>query len=299
MNINQLRYFIEVYRQGSISSASDNLYISIPALSKSISNLEKELNTTLFIRSAQGIVPTENGKRFFDACQTIINTLDEYQQFVTEQTGNSITIIAYNQIKITFLPDLYQMLNSSFPSDFFDIKCLSLSQVENHFSTESFIQNDVYIFLSEINSIDAFRKSYNIPNDYTIKKLGTAQLMVVMSKTHPLAKADKISKMHLENYPCVALSFIKNYEEPLENITNKHIGILPKSVYYAEAENIYLDFLLSKNAVSYLYDADKIALLKEANLIFQTFDHPITLNRYIIYNKKSEKYIPIFTKLFY
>ncbi|MBQ8299737.1 MAG: LysR family transcriptional regulator [Clostridia bacterium] len=57
-------YFVALY--GSISKAANYLYISQPAITKSIQKLENELGITLFNRSPKGVSLTENGKIFYD-----------------------------------------------------------------------------------------------------------------------------------------------------------------------------------------------------------------------------------------
>ena len=55
-------FFLKVSEMGSISKAADKLYISQPALSQQLKNLEKELDASLFIRSNKGIELTGEGK---------------------------------------------------------------------------------------------------------------------------------------------------------------------------------------------------------------------------------------------
>lgn len=68
MNINYELYkiFYEVAINGSISKAADNMYISQPAVSQAIKNLEDKLGGKLFIRTKKGIVLTEEGLVLFD-----------------------------------------------------------------------------------------------------------------------------------------------------------------------------------------------------------------------------------------
>ena len=54
----QLTYFCEAYRQKNLHRAADELSLSRQALSKSLAQLEIELGAPLFMRSAQGLVPT-------------------------------------------------------------------------------------------------------------------------------------------------------------------------------------------------------------------------------------------------
>ena len=61
MDTKQLKYFIAVCQSRSITNAAESIFISQQALSASIAKLEKELQTTLFVRSAKGVEPTKDG----------------------------------------------------------------------------------------------------------------------------------------------------------------------------------------------------------------------------------------------
>ena len=63
MDMKQLKYFLKVYELGSFSRAAQELYITQQGLNKSIQQLEKEMNTQLFIRTPQGLIPTVAGDR--------------------------------------------------------------------------------------------------------------------------------------------------------------------------------------------------------------------------------------------
>ena len=62
MTIAQLEYFMAVAEKMSFSAAAKKRYITQPALSRSISALEKELGTPLFVRSSQTISLTAAGR---------------------------------------------------------------------------------------------------------------------------------------------------------------------------------------------------------------------------------------------
>ena len=64
MELLQLKYFKTVAEIGKISEAAEALFISAPALSTSISRLEKELGVRLFDRSAKRIVLNQYGEVF-------------------------------------------------------------------------------------------------------------------------------------------------------------------------------------------------------------------------------------------
>ena len=72
MNINLEWYkvFYYVVVEGSISKAAEALYISQPAISQVIHNLEEKLKGKLFIRTKKGIVLTEEGAILFRYLKT-------------------------------------------------------------------------------------------------------------------------------------------------------------------------------------------------------------------------------------
>lgn len=65
MKLQQLRYFVAVYEQGSFSAAVDKVHATQSGLSMHVSQIEKRYNVTLFKRSSSGVTPTEVGREFY------------------------------------------------------------------------------------------------------------------------------------------------------------------------------------------------------------------------------------------
>lgn len=74
-NLSQYKIFYEVAKAGNISRAAKELYISQPAISKSISKLEDSLGVSLFIRNSRGVMLTEEGNILFQHTQSALETL--------------------------------------------------------------------------------------------------------------------------------------------------------------------------------------------------------------------------------
>ena len=66
MNVNQLKYVLEVAGSSSMREASTKLYVSQPALSASIRELEEELGILIFERTNKGISLTDEGREFVE-----------------------------------------------------------------------------------------------------------------------------------------------------------------------------------------------------------------------------------------
>lgn len=77
MNIDHLRYVLEVEKCGSISQAAKSLYLNQPYLSKVIGELEEELNLRIFERSNKGIQVTPKGRDVLTRISHIVDEVDE------------------------------------------------------------------------------------------------------------------------------------------------------------------------------------------------------------------------------
>ena len=79
-NLSQYRIFYAVAKAGNISRAAKELYISQPAISKSISKLEDSLNTVLFTRNSRGVQLTNEGQVLFEHTRDAFEELAKGEQ---------------------------------------------------------------------------------------------------------------------------------------------------------------------------------------------------------------------------
>lgn len=95
MELLQLRYFKAVTDAGKVVSAAESLFISPPALSMSISRLEKELGMQLFDRSNNRIALNKQGKIFLRYVNQILTMLDcaqyDLQQSIIQE-GHHVSV---------------------------------------------------------------------------------------------------------------------------------------------------------------------------------------------------------------
>lgn len=77
MELRQLKYFIAVTREQSISKAAEALYTTQPNLSRQMQNLEKEIGQQLFIRGTKKITLTETGQLLRKRAEEIIELYNQ------------------------------------------------------------------------------------------------------------------------------------------------------------------------------------------------------------------------------
>src|ERR1051325_7546671 len=72
-----LRYFAAVAQEGSLTGASQRLFVSQPALTKQIRRLEDGLGVPLFARSRSGMALTEAGRELAARVPALLDGWDE------------------------------------------------------------------------------------------------------------------------------------------------------------------------------------------------------------------------------
>lgn len=79
-NLSQYKIFYEVAKTGNISKAAKELFISQPAISKSISKLEGSLDVSLFTRNSRGVQLTDEGKLLYNHTKAAFEALAQGEQ---------------------------------------------------------------------------------------------------------------------------------------------------------------------------------------------------------------------------
>lgn len=109
-SLNLYHIFHTVAQTGNISLAAKELYISQPAVSKSISRLEELLNTTLFYRSSRGVLLTAEGALLAEQLQKAFDSIsygEEQLRKINELGIGQITIgVSTTLCKYVLLPYL-------------------------------------------------------------------------------------------------------------------------------------------------------------------------------------------------
>lgn len=77
LDLKYLQYAVEVFRCGSITRAAASLYLAQSNLSRAIGELERSLGFALFIRTKQGVTPTQEGEQFLQEAQAMLLRLNE------------------------------------------------------------------------------------------------------------------------------------------------------------------------------------------------------------------------------
>lgn len=77
LNLYQLQSFVTVISEGSMTGAADKLYLTQPAISQQIRNLEEELAVELLVRGVRQIKPTLQGEVLFDYAKRVLQLANQ------------------------------------------------------------------------------------------------------------------------------------------------------------------------------------------------------------------------------
>ena len=82
MDIRVLKYFLAVARAGNLTRAAESLYVSQPALSMRLAELERELGHPLFVRAPRGMALTEKGVLLMRRAEDLVGLADRIEREV-------------------------------------------------------------------------------------------------------------------------------------------------------------------------------------------------------------------------
>lgn len=130
-NLNSLKIFLAVATSNSFLEASNKLYISQPAISKSINKLEEDLGVTLFYRANKGITLTQDGEvllRYVKDSRKLLLACERMFSSNNSLDSGIITIGVQSFIVHNYLLGKINDFRKKFPNVTF--KILDLSSIE-------------------------------------------------------------------------------------------------------------------------------------------------------------------------
>lgn len=187
MNLQALKYIIEIEKCGSISSAAENLHLSQPYLSKIVKELENEFQVSLFTRSKRGIFLTESGRLFIDMSKELQKNIDNFQNVFHSH-------LEYTQLRVS-------SRTCTHPFDAF-IRMIRGMEDEKlrcvfHETTNDAVINDVYTSAADIGILLLDQSNWrDVQRILEIKRIACHNLCaskgyLLARKGHPLLTSGK------------------------------------------------------------------------------------------------------------
>lgn len=194
MTLKQLKYFQSVAEYGNYTKAAEHLYVSQPALSLALQELERELKVPLFEKNGRKVIPTHYGKVLDIHASAVFRELqqavDEIAKLADPASG-CVTISHISSMNAAYIPQLIQAFytipeNQNIKFNFMEGPSQSVEQ-------NVLKGNSDFGFASKPHNPDLFR----IP-------LYTEELVIIVPKNSPFARQDSICLQEISNLPFIS-----------------------------------------------------------------------------------------------
>lgn len=208
-NLSSYRIFYTVANTGNISKAAKELYISQPAISKSIQKLEESVGCRLFSRSSRGVVLTEEGKLLYDHVSAAFETLtlgeEKLKRSIELGVGHLKIGVSSTLCKYLLLPYLKEFIRQN-PHISISITCQSTNETLRLLEDNKIdigligkpgaLKNIHFDFLDEIEDIFVATKDY-IRN---LHARGIGKDAILSNSTLMLLDKNNMTRQYIDDY---------------------------------------------------------------------------------------------------
>ena len=201
MTLQQIHYALVVAETGSMNRAAEKLYVTQPALTAAIQELEMEIRAPIFNRTNRGVSLTSQGTRFLHYARQV------YQQYeiLEREYGNARVVkrvFGVSSQHYSFVTKAFVETVKQFDASHFDFSIRETRTMD--------VIRDVAQQRSDIGIL--FRSRHNkkvlsrlfAENRLEFTRLIECHAYVYLWKGHPLAGEKAISMEQLKNYPCLS-----------------------------------------------------------------------------------------------
>lgn len=283
MDIRLLRYFLTVANEGNFTRAASALHLTQPTLSRQIQDLERELNTLLFVREARQVTLTQEGHLLKQRAEEILSlvdkTRDEFQSFSEHLTG-TVRIGAGETLAIEDVARVLAKVHQRYPGI--------------HFHWVSGNADDIVERLEKglidfAHVIDPF----NIApyESLTLPFVDTWGL--VMREDAPLAQKRVIHKEDLLGIPLLCSRQAMEHAREMGDF-GAWFGATLKELNMVGNFNLIFNMaLMVKHGFGYAVGLDRLLNATEAGkgVVFRPFAPSLTARNYVIW-KKTQVFSP-------
>ncbi|MDP4543541.1 MULTISPECIES: LysR family transcriptional regulator [Psychrobacter] len=126
VTINELDTFVSIVDEGTISQAAEHLGVTVSAVSRALSRLEKKLNTSLFRRTTRRLELTQEGEKYLERVRSILSDLEDAGDMMVknkEVPSGKLRIDAATPFMLHVIAPLIDKYSNAYPQ--IDIELVS------------------------------------------------------------------------------------------------------------------------------------------------------------------------------
>ena len=285
MNLNNLNYFRVLAKVEHYTQAASMLSITQPSLSHAIANLEAELGTYLFEKQGRNIKLTKAGKFFFkyvDEALTELEIGEQKLRDLLDPSKGKVDLAFIYTLGAEFIPNT---INAFFKDDNNKNITFTFGQ-DNTTNIINGLKNEKYDI-----GFCSFVK--NEP-DIEFFPLIQQELVLIVSKNHPLASKDNINLKETENFPFVYFNKESGIRPVIDDLFSQ-AQIKPQIICEVEEDTAVAGLVSIDYGIAIL---PNIPMLKSFNVKIIPISN-LNYERYIYMASLKNKYSSPSVKLFH
>src|SRR5215218_3636365 len=193
MELDQLKLFTDLVREQSFTKVAEKNFLTQPAVSLRIRNLEEELGTKLLERTTRKVLVTEEGRILYEYARDILSKAEEVKVVLLERQDKfvgSVRLATVHSIGLHELPAYLKRYISNYP------------QVVLHIGYHT---GDVVHRMVQDGDVDLGIVAYPEPKpNLVILPFLEDELVAICNKEHAFARRESIRLQELNDQPFIA-----------------------------------------------------------------------------------------------
>jgi DNA-binding transcriptional LysR family regulator len=212
IDLNLLIALQVLLEEKNVSRAAQRLFITQPAMSKTLSRLRALFEDELFTRSSHGMQPTPRATELATGLHSIVGDIVQLlagSSFDPTEVTGEVSLALSEHIAVTLLPRLLLRLSTQAPR----LRVKVITRIENHLEELALGHLDFVIHI----------KQAHYGADYRVEDLGGSPIAILVRSEHPLVYAE-LSEERLAQFPLIKLY---TTSRELEEVQRLAIAMLP------------------------------------------------------------------------
>lgn len=279
LDLKRLTYLTALYRHRSYTKASEELFVTQPAISLAVKALEQQTGIQLLDRQANGVVFTPEGEQYVLHAQHILQECEKTETILQELSTQWQQTLHLG-ISPTLGMNLQRYICSPEFRQRFPLMRLSVEEDSMNVQIEKIRRGTLQLSFNSLPQQDAFDDLVQLP-------ISSASVECVMRPYHPLANKAEITLADLNNVEISSLGksskvyflIMRAFEEA---------GVTPQIHSFHEQILCLLNTVILGNFVGFVCVSGSYIReqLRRLGLVLRKFDPEIIVPQGFLYSKK-------------
>jgi DNA-binding transcriptional LysR family regulator len=275
MELRHLRHFVAVVQAGNLSRAAETAFISQPALTRSIKNLEELVGAVLLERLPRGIVPTPAGQTLYDYAVFILNEVRRARDEVAATDAGERGVVAIGSAAMfsTFMVDkAVAELALAFPEVALTVSVGFFEEL-----VDQLVEGRLDVLFSNI-------PGGALPDELVVEQLYSTRTVLVVRGDHPFAKRTNIPRAELARARWVIVNQLHMRDYLTQFFAAEGLA-MSKAVIQTNSLEMITGLLQRGDFVGLMPDHLVRQAIRKGQLKRLTAEAPVTRRAGLIYRK--------------